>query len=160
NKKLNQWKSTRATAEVLYSLVWYLKKEGAMSAAETVEVRAGKESAAFDFAPDRYTGRRNQLVVPGENIDSKLDSQISVSKSEKGSASASATWNFSTEKVPAESRGDLLAVSRSYFRRVPSGSGFVLEPLAEGAALSVGDEVEVHLSLRAGHEAEYVHLRD
>ncbi|HMM36894.1 MAG TPA: alpha-2-macroglobulin family protein, partial [Thermoanaerobaculia bacterium] len=28
NKKLNQWKSTRATAEVLYSLVHYLKAEG------------------------------------------------------------------------------------------------------------------------------------
>jgi uncharacterized protein YfaS (alpha-2-macroglobulin family) len=32
--------------------------------------------------------------------------------------------------------------------------------LAEGAALSVGDEVEVQLSVRAKHAAEYVHLRD
>ena len=32
NKKLNQWKSTRATAEVISSLVWYLKKEGALGA--------------------------------------------------------------------------------------------------------------------------------
>ena len=27
NKKLNQWKSTRATAEVIYSLVWYLRRK-------------------------------------------------------------------------------------------------------------------------------------
>jgi len=160
NKKLNQWKSTRATAEVLYSLVWYLKKEGAMSSTEVVEVRAGTESATFDFAPDRYTGRRNELVVPGEKIDPKSDAEISVSKAGKGLAFASATWTFSTEKLPAESHGDLLGVSRSYFRRKPSGSSFVLEPLAEGAALSVGDEVEVQLSVRAKHAAEYVHLRD
>ena len=30
NKKLNQWKSTRATAEVIYSVAHYLKKEGAL----------------------------------------------------------------------------------------------------------------------------------
>ncbi len=28
NKKLNHWKSTRATAEVLYALVHYLEQEG------------------------------------------------------------------------------------------------------------------------------------
>ena len=28
NKKLNHWKSTRATAEVIYSLVHYLQKKG------------------------------------------------------------------------------------------------------------------------------------
>ena len=33
NKKLNQWKSTRATAEVIYSLVHYLKAEGALGIA-------------------------------------------------------------------------------------------------------------------------------
>jgi uncharacterized protein YfaS (alpha-2-macroglobulin family) len=32
--------------------------------------------------------------------------------------------------------------------------------LAEGARLSPGDEVEVQLSVRAKHAAEYVHLRD
>ena len=37
NKKLNQWKSTRATAEVIYSLVHYLKKEGALG------VRRGRD---------------------------------------------------------------------------------------------------------------------
>ena len=33
-------------------------------------------------------------------------------------------------------------------------------PLAEGAKIAVGDQLEVHLSLRTKHEAEYVHLRD
>jgi uncharacterized protein YfaS (alpha-2-macroglobulin family) len=36
----------------------------------------------------------------------------------------------------------------------------VLEPLADGAVLEAGDELEVQLSLRSKHEAEYVHLRD
>ena len=33
-KKLGQWKSTRATAEVIYALVHYLKKEGTLGTRE------------------------------------------------------------------------------------------------------------------------------
>ena len=160
NKKLNQWKSTRATAEVIYSLVWYLKKEGALGAREDVSVEAGGQKTTFAFEPDRYTGRRNQVVIPGEKIDPKADSTIVVAKGGKGLAFASATWNFSTEKPPAEDRGDFFAVSRRYFKREASASGFTLAPLAEGATLVPGDEVEVQIALSAKHAAEYVHLRD
>jgi uncharacterized protein YfaS (alpha-2-macroglobulin family) len=160
NKKLNQWKSTRATAEVIYSLVWYLRKEGALSAREEVTVETSGQKTVFAFEPDRYTGKRNQVVIPGEKIDPAADSAIAVSKGGKGLAFASATWNFSTEKLPEEDRGDFFAVSRKYFKREPSSAGFVLKPLSEGAALAPGDEVEVQISLRAKHAAEYVHLRD
>ena len=160
NKKMNQWKSTRATAEVIYSLVWYLKKEGALGAREDVSVETGARKTTFAFEPDRYTGKRNQVVIPGERIDPKADSTIAVSKGGKGLAFASATWNFSTEKLPAEDRGDFFAVSRKYFKREASASGFTLTPLSEGATLVPGDEVEVQISLSAKHAAEYVHLRD
>ncbi len=160
NKKLNQWKSTRATAEVIYAVVWYLRKEGALAVREEVVVDVASQKTTFAFEPDRYTGKRNQIVVPGEKIDPKRDSTIGVSKTGKGLAFASATWNFSTEKLPAEDRGDFFAVSRKYFLRASTPSGFVLKPIAEGAKLQAGDEIEVQISLRAKHAAEYVHLRD
>src|SRR5690606_6780993 len=71
-----------------------------------------------------------------------------------------ATWHFSTEQLPAEARGDLFHVERRWFRRVKQGAETTLEPLAEGARLAVGDELEVQLSVRAKAAAEYVHLRD
>lgn len=160
NKKLNQWKSTRATAEVIYAVVWYLKKEGALAVREEVQVEVASQTTTFVFEPDRYTGKRNQIVVPGEKIDPRRDSEIAVEKSGKGLAFASATWHFSTEKLPEEDRGDFFAVSRKYFRRESTPSGFVLKPLSEGAGVSPGDEIEVQISLRSKHAAEYVHLRD
>jgi len=160
HKKLNQWKSTRATAEVLYALVAYLKKEGALAARESVTVALSGQKTVFDFEPDRYTGSRDQIVVPGERIDPRRDADVVVSKTGTGLAFVSATWSFSTDRLPAEDRGDLFAVSRRYYRREPASLGVELRPLAEGAALSPGDEVEVQLSIRARHAAEYVHLRD
>jgi uncharacterized protein YfaS (alpha-2-macroglobulin family) len=160
NKKLNQWKSTRATAEVISSIAHYLKKEGALGIREDATVIVSGQKTSFVFEPDRYTGKKNQVVVPGGKLDPKTASTIVVAKEGKGLAFASATWHFSTDKLPEEDRGDFFSVSRKYFKREAAAAGFVLRPLAEGVAIAPGDEVEVQISLSSKHEAEYVHLRD
>jgi uncharacterized protein YfaS (alpha-2-macroglobulin family) len=160
NKKMNHWKSTRATAEVLYSLAHYLKSESALAVREAVRISVGSQTASFEFDPDRYTGKKNQVVVPGDKIDPKTSSTIVAEKSGKGLAFVSATWHFSTEKLPEEDRGDFFHVSRRYFRREPAAGGFTLKPLTDGTPISPGDQIEVQISLRSKHEAEYVHLRD
>jgi uncharacterized protein YfaS (alpha-2-macroglobulin family) len=160
NKKLNHWKSTRATAEVIYSLAHYLKQTGQLGIREDASVTVGNQQTNFVFEPDQYTGKKNQLIIPGEKIDPKTTSSISIEKTSKGYLFASATWHFSTEQLPDEERGDFLQLTRNYFKRVNTGREFSLQPIAEGAQLESGDEVEVHLSLTSKHPMEYVHLRD
>ena len=159
NKKLNQWKSTRATAEVLYSLAYYLRAENALAVREQVQVRIGTKQEDFTFEPDHFAGK-TQIVVPGAQIVPASSSSITVQKATKGVMFASASWSFSTEKLPTEARSDFFEVSRSYFLRSHNGKEFTLKPLAEGTTLHPGDQVEVQLSLRSKQPAEYVHLRD
>ena len=79
----------------------------------------------------------------------------------KGLAFASATWHFSTEKLPAEDRGDFFSVSRRYFKREATAVGLRRSSRWPRARRSrAGDEIEVQISLRTKHAAEYVHLRD
>ena len=160
NKKLNHWKSTRATAEVIYSLVSYLDRTAQLGQKEVIDVEiGGQQKTQFTFEPDSYSGKKNQVVVPGEKVTAQT-AKISISKSTPGFAFASATWHFSTEKLPADSSSDFFSVQRRYFKREHVGSDWQLKPLAEGASVAVGDEVEVQLSLKTKHEAEYVHLQD
>ncbi len=160
DKKLNHWKSTRATAEALYALVKYLQAEGALGVREDATVTVGPRVVRMSFAPDEYTGKKNQVVVPGAELEPATMSSVRVEKTTPGFAFASATWHFSTEKLPDSERGDFFQVSRRYFLRERQGREAVLTPLREGAVVKPGDEVEVQLSLRAKHAAEYVHLRD
>jgi uncharacterized protein YfaS (alpha-2-macroglobulin family) len=159
NKKLNHWKSTRTTAEVVYSLAKYLDSKHELAVREAVRVEVAGGTHDFVFEPDRYTGKKLQLVVPGEKLRPQ-DATITVSKETPGLAFASATWLFTTEELPAAARGDLFAVERRYFRRVQRGKQMTLQPLEQGAALAPGDEIEVQLALRSRAAAEYVHLRD
>ena len=159
NKQLNHWKSTRATAEVLYALVHYLQKEGQLGVTESATVHAGGRVTTFTFEPDRYTGGGNQMVIPGSEID-PARSEVVVEKETPGFLFASATWHFSTEQMPEQGEGGLFQVSRSYFLRAPGEAEASLKPLEEGTVLHPGDEVEVQLTLKSRVPAEYVHLRD
>ena len=160
NKKLNQWKSTRATAEVIYSLASYLNKKNQLSAKEEVMVDAGTVKAQFVFSPEKYTGAKNQIVIDGKNIEPTKNSKISFSKNGEGMAFVSSTWHFSTDQLVKSESGDFFKISRQYFKRVAKGTQWELVPLKEKESVQVGDQIEVHLSLRSQHQAEYVHLKD
>lgn len=167
-KKLGHWQSTRSTAEVLYSLAAYLKKENQLGAREAVSVSVAgvpEGSRRFVFEPDRYTGKHNQIVIPGAAIDaasaaSKGGGEVTVAQETPGLMFASATWHFATDQLPKKASGDLFHVERRYFRRHRGGAEVTLEPLAEGMKLRVGDEIEIQLSIGSRAPAEYVHLRD
>jgi alpha-2-macroglobulin len=159
DKQLGHWKSTRATAEAIYALVGYLESEGELGVREEVEVTAGPMRESFVFEPDEYTGAGRRVVVPGDEVTPAMG-EVTVSKETPGFLFATATWWFSTDDPAIAGDGDLFGVERRFFLRVPDGDGHVLRPLADGTRIEVGDPVEVHLTLRARHEAEYVHLRD
>jgi hypothetical protein len=159
NKKLNQWKSTRATAEVVYSLVKYLEQKSALSNREQVNVSIGHAPAqALVFEPEQYKGK-SQIRIDGPQVTPDM-AQIVVNKQGKGVAFASATWHYATDKLPEEGRGDLFSVKRSYFRREAMGNERKLVPLTNDTKVQPGDEIEVQLEITARAQAEYVHLRD
>ncbi len=120
NKKLNHWKSTRATAEVIYSVAWFLKATGAMGVRESVAVDACRTKTTFTFEPDSYTGKKNQVVIPGDKLSPEC-ATVRVMKEGKGMAFASATWHFSTDRMPEKGRG-----------RPVRGGAVVLPPPEEG----------------------------
>ncbi|NUM37362.1 MAG: hypothetical protein HUU50_22695, partial [Candidatus Brocadiae bacterium] len=160
NKKCNQWKSTKATAEVLYSLLYTLRKQNALGVQEKAQVSWGQKQYEMVFEPDSYTGANKQIVIPSQEIMPKEMATAQVTKHGPGYMFASMTWHYSTEKMPQEARGDFLSVTRSYFLRKHEGKEYILVPMEEGTKVEVGDQVEVHLSIRSKHPMEYVHLRD
>ncbi|HCM38883.1 MAG: hypothetical protein A2X97_09270 [Bdellovibrionales bacterium GWA1_52_35] len=152
NKKLNHWKSTRATAQALDSLITYLRAFDQLSAREEGSVKAGGQSQNFNFSPGEYTGTKRQLSF-------QASSPVILEKRTPGYVFVSAAWHYSTETLPNKSEGDFLSVERKFFRRSLQGAEPVLEPVS-ATQLRVGDEIEVHLLIRAKHNMEYIHLQD
>lgn len=160
NKKLNHWKSTRATAEVIYSLAHYLSANNEIGGTEVIDVQAAGEETKFVFDPLKPGSTTMQKVIEGSRLDDGKASEITISKETPGWAMASATWHFSTEKLPPKSEGDLLSIDRAYFLKRKTPAGPVLEPLTDQIAVVPGDEIEVQVQIKSKAALEYVHLRD
>lgn len=160
DKKMNHWKSTRATAESIYALVHYLKNQQQVFRLETATIQAGPQlRKQLVFKPDLYNAEQ-QVVIPGEDITPAMQNII-VSKQggNKLPMFASATWHYSTDRIPTQAQGDLLQVNRRFYKRFNQNGKWILQPLQAGTMLKVGDQVEVQLTIRAQHTADYVHLR-
>ena len=71
NKKLSHWKSTRATAEVLYALAKALQQDRALGVREEAVVTVGKQEGRFVFTPERYEGKRHAGRVRGQGRSSE-----------------------------------------------------------------------------------------
>ncbi|PWQ92279.1 alpha-2-macroglobulin family protein [Leucothrix pacifica] len=159
NKKLNHWKSTRATAESIYALVHYLKREQQLGVDERMVVSVGNlPEQEFVFKANEYNGGKQQMVIKDKDITADM-ANITLKNDSKPLMFASASWHFSTDIAPTSAQGDFFGVTRRFFKRIKQGTEWTLQPLAEGATLKVGDELEVQLSLRSKHNAEFVHLR-
>lgn len=159
NKKLNHWKSTKATSEALYSILSYLKSKGAIGVKESVKIKVGdtfEQELLYD--PEKYTGKKNQIVFEGDDIKPQFG-KIEFSKQGKGFAFASATLHFSTEELPKESKGDLFTIERTFYKRLKKGNEFILEQLTKDSTLQIGDQIEVELKIKSKHPAEYIHIR-
>jgi alpha-2-macroglobulin len=124
-----------------------------------VEVTLGADApTALVFEPRQYTGKA-QIRIAGPEVRPE-QGNVALKKSGKGVAFASVTWHYATDKLPEQGRGDLLSVQRSYYRRDGMGAEAKLVPLADGATLKPGDEIEVQLELSSRAQAEYIQLRD
>ncbi len=140
-------------------MVKYLDKKQALSVKEEIAVTVGGEAVQnLVFEPDQYKGKA-QIRIDGKDVKPQMG-KIDLKKKGKGVAFASATWHYATDKLPDEGRGDLFHVTRTYFRREAMGAERKLVPLADGAKLEPGDEIEVQLTIKSRAQAEYVHLRD
>jgi uncharacterized protein YfaS (alpha-2-macroglobulin family) len=73
---------------------------------------------------------------------------------------ASATWNYSTEKMPTKGVGDFFNISRKYFKREVNKDHKQLTELKAGDIILIGDEVQVQVTINSKHPSEYIHLKD
>ena len=123
--------------------------------------RRRRDARDFVFEPDEYTGKQQ----PGRRRRATRSIPRPCPRSwsrrrPRASPSPRPPGTSRPRSCPRRRAATSSRSTRRYFRRVNDGDEWVLEPLAEGAELAPGDQVEVQLSIRAKHAAEYVHLRD
>jgi uncharacterized protein YfaS (alpha-2-macroglobulin family) len=153
-KQTQDWKTSKATADAVYSLL--LRGASQLASDELVEVTLGqtlvkpeKVEAGTGFYEERFLRRE---VTPDLG-------RITVKKADQGVAWGSVHWQYLEDmsKVTAY-EGTPLKLTKTLYTKQYTKKGPVLEPVA--GPVKVGDELVVRIVLRTDRDMEYVHLKD
>ncbi len=155
-KQTTNWKTTKSTADAVYALL--LRGDNLLKSDALVEVTVGNQliqpekiEAGTGFYERRFLGAEVQPALAA----------ITVKKTDPGVSWGSAHWSY-LEDISKVSRheGTPLQLEKRLFKRTNAKAGPVINPVAEGEVLAVGDELVVRIVLRTDRDMEFIHLRD
>lgn len=153
-KQVGDWKTTKATADAVYSLLMGGKNLLGSDALLKislggVEVKPEKVEAGTGFYENRFV---EDAVKPELG-------KIELVKSDDGVSWASVHWQYLEDMAKVTSdEGNQLKLEKSLFLRKNTDKGPVLMPL-EGP-VKVGDELVTRVILKNDRAMEFIHLKD
>jgi uncharacterized protein YfaS (alpha-2-macroglobulin family) len=153
-KQTQDWKTTKATADAVYSLL--LRGTDLLASDALVRVTVG-DLLIEPKNVEAGTGFYEQRFVRDE-IKPAMG-QIEVTKTDPGVAWGSVHWQYLEDMAkitPYE--GTPLTLKKMLYVKENTEKGPVLQ--AVSGPVSVGDELVVRVELRVDRDMEYVHLKD
>ncbi|MFT3879424.1 MAG: alpha-2-macroglobulin family protein [Gemmatales bacterium] len=153
-KQTQNWKTTKSTADAVYSLL--LRGDNLLKSDALVEMSL----AGVAIKPEKVeagTGFYEQKFVRGE-VKPEMG-KIELKKIDPGVAWGSMHWQYLediSKVTPHE--GTPLKLQKQLFKRTYTKKGPVLE--AVQGAVNVGDELVVRIVLRTDRDMEYIHMKD
>ena len=153
-KQTQAWKTTKATADAVYSIL--LGGDNLLASTQLVEVSLGGETVKPEKV-EAGTGFYQHKFGRGE-ITSALG-QVELTKHDPGVAWGSLHWQYLEDiaKITPHTATPLRLAKEIYVRE-NTKSGQVLKPI--GSDLAPGDELVVRLVLRTDRDMEFVHMND
>jgi uncharacterized protein YfaS (alpha-2-macroglobulin family) len=153
-KQVGDWKTTKATADAVYSLLRGGKN--LLGSDALLKISLGGQEVkpeAVEAGTGFYESRFVQEAVKPEL------GKIALTKTDAGVSWASVHWQYLEDMAKVTSHGGKeLTLEKSLFLRKNTDKGPVLVPV-EGA-VKVGDELVTRVILKNDRAMEYVHLKD
>ena len=157
NRQVNDWTDTKAAAQAVFTLLNVMKAKGALSLPSSYNINWAGEQKALTFEPFAWT-KDLQFTRTGSEITPAAFT-ATVAKQGKMTDFASLSAVYQSSDAKASPKG-ILNVSREYFLRKKQGDEIQLRPIKDLSEVTVGDEIDVRLTLTTNSAFEYVHLQD
>lgn len=153
-KQTQDWETTKATADAIYSLL--LRGSDLLASTRLVDVEIGG-TLIKPIDAEAGTGFFQQRKVGGE-VSADM-SKIRVTKHDEGVAWGSVHWQYFEDIDRVTPSGDNpLKLTKELYVKTNTPEGPVLKRVA--GEVNVGDELVVRLVLRTDRDLEFVHIRD
>jgi hypothetical protein len=159
-KRTQDWKTTKATAEAVYALI--LTGQNLLDLDENVIVEIGGNIYDPEKDPDNNSEAGTGYFRKNWNGNDVLPEmgEVKLTKSGEGMAWGALHWQYFENMDNITSHETPLKLEKKLFRRIDSDQGVELQLLDDDHKLVVGDQLVVRVILRSDRNMEYVHMKD
>jgi hypothetical protein len=159
-KQVQDWKTTKATAEACYALL--RRGSDFLASDKLVEVTIGGQrvdpTSGGTATAEAGTGYFKTSWSASEITPSM--GNITVTKRDAGIAWGALYWQYFEQLDKITPHTSPLSISKGMFLQKNTDRGKVLEALGSGVELHVGDVVVVRVEVRSDRDMEYIHVKD
>ncbi len=170
-KQTQNWKTTKATAEACYALLYSLPTPRGdfatsfLNEENNVTVTLGDlKISSNDNATEAGTGYFKKRIA-AQNIKPEMGNIVvniksSGSKISPLAGGGAVYWQYFDDLDKITASETPLKLKKQLFIERNSDKGPVLEALSDGAILKIGDKVKVRIELKVDRDMEYIHMKD
>ncbi len=160
NKQTNNWKTDKATASAVYTLIEKgSKKQADLKSMENVSISVGGENISENTSSEKGTGylkkayKNYELVIANKNItiDNKSDH---------------ITWGGvyyqyldDVSNIKGNTNGPL-KITKELYKVVTSSKGEELVPIKDGSTLHPGDQLASRIIIVSDRNMNYIDIKD
>ncbi|MEP2968778.1 MG2 domain-containing protein, partial [Nonlabens ulvanivorans] len=161
NKRTNQWKSTKATADATYALL--LQGGKWLDVEENNKITWGNKPLPVDKmkAVEKEAGTGYfKITMNAPEVYKELGTVTVKNKSDVTGYGA-LYWQYFEDLDKIKVDDDLpLSVKKKLFKKVMTDSGEKLEEITSEDPLKIGDLITVRLIIKTNADMDFVHLKD
>lgn len=165
NKQTNHWKTTKATAAAVYTLLmygdnWLLQDQPVKIKFPNLSKR--QYADRIDHAQSTAEAGTGYFKTSWQGTDASAEfSEVKVKNNNKTIAWGAMYWQYFEDLDKVSIFKDTpLKLDKKLFKEMPSDKGPVLQPIEKTAGLEPGDKIQVRIELRVDRDMEYVHMKD
>ncbi len=161
NKQTNNWETTIATAQAVYSLLLTGSKN-LLQNNQIVPVKLG------DTLIDPAQNPQIQTLAGSGYYKVSFDAQqikpqmanITVNNKNNITTWGAIYWQYFENLDKITQAQSPLQIKKQLYKKITTDRGDKLIPIKEGDQINIGDEIVVRLEIRTDRDMEYVHLKD
>lgn len=159
-KQVQDWKTTKATAEACYALL--LRGTDWLSDTKLPDIKIGGEMLDLLNNPEIHIEAGTgyfKTSWKGEEIKPSMG-EVTVTNHNNVVAWGSLYWQYyeQLDKItPAETP---LKINKKLFLEIDSETGKKITPVTESTKLKPGDLIKVRIEIRVDRDMEFVHMKD
>lgn len=158
NKQTNNWKTTKATADACYALLF----NNSLSQENKATIQLG----SITFTTSQQNAGYLKQRIEGDKVSNDMGN-VTVTTSAQSSTQNSPSlsygavyWQYFEDLDKITSSSSPLSLTKSLFIEKNTDNSKQLSPVAENQELYVGDKLTVRIVLKSDRDMEYIHLKD